>query len=189
MGLLNTRIHADDQAGQRLRVAEAIARRGSYISEYRFRRPDDGREIWLEERCSVEVDGDDRPIALSGVIMDVTKRKELEHAYQRRMAELADADRRKDDFLAMLAHELRNPLAPVRNAVHVMKLIGTTAWLFVQARDMTGCRWRELHEAHLIDDPLDVSLPAAALSRKEARSIAGWFWPPVTIGLSSKERG
>ena len=38
--------------------------------------------------------------------------------------ELAEADRRKDEFLAMLAHELRNPLAPIRNAVQVMRLLG-----------------------------------------------------------------
>ena len=41
-------------------------------------------------------------------------------------AEFRETDRRKDEFLAMLAHELRNPLAPIRNALHIMKQAGAT---------------------------------------------------------------
>src|SRR6185437_193968 len=52
---------------------------------------------------------------------DVTDRKRLEQTLQQRVADLAQADRRKNEFLALLAHELRNPLAPLRNAVHLLK--------------------------------------------------------------------
>ena len=49
-----------------------------------------------------------------GVNMDITERKRIEEA-------LGEADRRKDEFLATLAHELRNPLAPIRNAVELLR--------------------------------------------------------------------
>src|SRR5437899_3141409 len=53
---------------------------------------------------------------------EVTVRQRLEQELQRRAQELAEMDRRKDEFLAMLGHELRNPLAPLRNAVEIMRL-------------------------------------------------------------------
>ncbi len=52
---------------------------------------------------------------------DITVRKQLEAALRQRVEELAAADRSKDEFLALLAHELRNPLAPLRNAAHVLE--------------------------------------------------------------------
>ncbi|MEM5383267.1 ATP-binding protein [Paraburkholderia phymatum] len=84
-----------------------------------------------------------------GSLCDVTERADAE-------AKLKDADRRKDIFLATLAHELRNPLAPVRNAAH---LLGQSAgadpvkreWLRNVIERQTG------HLSHLIDDLLDVS--------------------------------
>ena len=82
------------------------------------------------------------------LIRDITKRREAQEA-------LKEADRRKDDFLAVLAHELRNPLAPIRNAVHVMKLIGPGDADLCQARDVID---RQVtHLARLVDDLLDVS--------------------------------
>lgn len=68
---------------------------------------------------------------------------------------LKDADQRKDDFLAMLAHELRNPLAPVRNAVEILKLGSPTEATVAQARDIIS---RQVtHMARLVDDLLDVA--------------------------------
>lgn len=74
----------------------------------------------------------------------------------RRQAEaLREADRRKDDFLAMLAHELRNPLAPVRNAVEILKLAGTGDEIVRNAREIIA---RQVtHMTRLIDDLLDVA--------------------------------
>jgi signal transduction histidine kinase len=64
-------------------------------------------------------------------------------------------DERKNQFLAMLAHELRNPLAPIRNAVHVLKLVSTPNPTMSQARDMID---RQVaHMARLVDDLLDMS--------------------------------
>ena len=68
---------------------------------------------------------------------------------------LRDAARRKDEFLALLAHELRNPLAPVRNAVKILGLKGTAAPELLCARDVIDRQVQ--HMSRLIDDLLDVS--------------------------------
>ena len=79
---------------------------------------------------------------------DITARKQTEEA-------LREADRQKNEFLAMLAHELRNPLAPMRNALHLMKMPGADGTMVYQARDMME---RQMHQlVRLVDDLLDVS--------------------------------
>ena len=65
-----------------------------------------------------------RPVAFATVSQDVTERKRLEDNLRRLAADLSDADRRKNEFLAMLAHELRNPLAPISNAARALRLGG-----------------------------------------------------------------
>ena len=86
--------------------------------------------------------------AVAGTTRDVTERKESEEA-------LRDADRKKDDFIALLAHELRNPLAPIRNGLQVMRLAEGDAAAVADARAMME---RQLgHMVRLIDDLLDVS--------------------------------
>ncbi len=92
-----------------------------------------------------------------------------------------EADRRKNEFLAMLAHELRNPLAPIRNAVHIMQSPDVPAATLTWARDVIS-RQAD-HMARLIDDLLDVSrivqgkvvvkperLPLAALVERSVES-------------------
>ena len=74
---------------------------------------------------------------------------------QRRAAELAEVDRRKDQFLAMLAHELRNPLAPMVNALEVMRLRQDQDP--VQQRARSAMERQVRHMAHLVNDLLDVS--------------------------------
>jgi CheY-like chemotaxis protein len=79
---------------------------------------------------------------------DITERRRMEDA-------LREQDRRKDEFLALLAHELRNPLAPLRNGLHVMRLAEDDPGTIAQAREMME---RQLaHMVRLIDDLLDVS--------------------------------
>lgn len=79
---------------------------------------------------------------------DITERKRAEEA-------LKEEARRKDEFLAMLAHELRNPLAPILNAVHLLRLIGPTEPRVEKARDLIN---RQVtHMVRLIDDLLDIS--------------------------------
>ena len=65
--------------------------------------------------------------ATSKILRDITERKLAHQMLQEQADVLRDADRRKDEFLATLAHELRNPLAPIRNGLQVLKLAGDNA--------------------------------------------------------------
>jgi PAS domain S-box-containing protein len=86
---------------------------------------------------------------------DLAHRAAIAIVNARLYAELREVDRLKDEFLAMLAHELRNPLAPIRNALHILKLSGANGEMVQQARDMAERQVQ--HMARLLDDLLDVS--------------------------------
>jgi PAS domain S-box-containing protein len=89
------------------------------------------------------------------VFRDITERHRMENELRQVAAALSAADRRKDEFLATLAHELRNPLAPIRTGLQVMRLAGADAGAIERARSMMG---RQLeHLVRLIDDLMDVS--------------------------------
>jgi PAS domain S-box-containing protein len=91
---------------------------------------------------------DPTAVMVGGMAIDITDRIEME-------ARLQTADRRKDEFLAMLAHELRNPLAPICNAVQLMRVLGSEDANVQRARDMIDRQVN--HLARLVDDLLDVS--------------------------------
>ncbi|MGF6182119.1 PAS domain S-box-containing protein [Massilia sp. UYP32] len=96
---------------------------------------------------------DSRKVAL--LFSDVSARKRSEEELRRLAADLAEADRRKTEFLATLAHELRNPLAPIRNGLSVMRLGGDNPAAVGKVREMME---RQVgHMVHLIDDLLDVA--------------------------------
>lgn len=86
---------------------------------------------------------------------DITARWRAETALRESEAQLKAADRRKDQFLAMLAHELRNPLAPIRNAVQILNRIGPAEARAAWALDVIERQAQ--HLTRLIDDLLDVS--------------------------------
>jgi PAS domain S-box-containing protein len=89
------------------------------------------------------------------MVEDVTERKRAEERLRASQEALQEADRRKDEFLAMLGHELRNPLAPIRNAVHVLRLFGPADEQQRWARDVIQRQAEQL--SRLVDDLLDVS--------------------------------
>jgi len=101
----------------------------------------------------------DRDRKLQGVVAsarDVTERSRLEKQMQNQAAELSDLHRRKDEFLAMLSHELRSPLAPIANAVQMLGMQkGTESLVQRQSRAIIERQMSQLQ--HLVDDLLEVS--------------------------------
>ena len=132
-------------------VTEAIdALRGGerYEQEYRVERPD-GSLRWVRERAFPVPDARGHTYRLAGIVTDITERKTNELL-------LREADRRKDQFLAMLAHELRNPLAPIRNAVEIMDPRNALSPETLDDARMIVSR-QVTHLSRLVDDLLDVS--------------------------------
>jgi PAS domain S-box-containing protein len=107
-----------------------------------------GRLIDISLTVSPIRDREGRIIGASKIARDITDRKRVDKA-------LAEANQRKDQFIALLAHELRNPLAPLRNGLQVLRLAGTDTNAVTQAREIMD---RQLsHMVRLIDDLLDIS--------------------------------
>jgi signal transduction histidine kinase len=89
------------------------------------------------------------------VAEDLAHRAGIAMENARLYGEVREADRRKDEFLAMLAHELRNPLAPIRNGLHIMKQAGTDTAVLGRVREMIERQVQ--HMTRMVDDLLDVS--------------------------------
>ncbi|HJZ91163.1 MAG TPA: CheR family methyltransferase [Gemmataceae bacterium] len=124
-----------------------LLRVGSWEGELTHHRKD-GSEIDVLCRWVFRAGEGDRPGAILVVSADITDRKRMEAA-------LRAADRQKNDFLAMLAHELRNPLAPVLNANQVLRLRGPADPATRQQRDLIDRQIGQMKR--LLDDLLDVA--------------------------------
>jgi PAS domain S-box-containing protein len=147
-------LHEDDREQARIQVERAIASRDPYDAEYRIIRRN-GEEVWVSAKGRAEYDLTGSPLGMFGVVQDITEKKQSEAELRQRAAELAEADTAKDNFIALLAHELRNPLAPVRTGLQVMRLAAGNATAVAKAQAMMD---RQLsHMVRLIDDLLDVS--------------------------------
>ncbi|MEO7294941.1 MAG: PAS domain S-box protein, partial [Candidatus Limnocylindria bacterium] len=147
-------VHPDDRERVRIAVEQAVADRNQYDVEYRLVRGD--QEVtWVSAKGSAHYGPAREPLGMLGVVQDITERKHLEQELRQRAVELAEADRKKDEFIALLAHELRNPLAPIRAGLQVMRLAPDDKSAVARARLTMD---RQLgHMVRLIDDLLDVS--------------------------------
>jgi PAS domain S-box-containing protein len=141
-----------------LRRSLAGERADDYRTEYRTL-GDDG-ERWIEGRGHVVRDEAGVPLRVMGFSVDITERKlaDAERARLLANAQAARADaesasRAKDDFLAMLGHELRNPLAPILTALELMRLDGGDTF----HRERSVIERQTDHLVRLVDDLLDVS--------------------------------
>jgi PAS domain S-box-containing protein len=141
------RVHPEDLPRVEAAAAEARERHTRYVLDHRVVRPD-GTIRWVSAIGDFHYDSRGTPVRMIGVLMDITDRKHAEEA-------LREADRQKNEFIAMLGHELRNPLAPIRNAVHVMRKLDTIEPKLKWARDVVD---RQVdHLVRLVNDLLDVS--------------------------------
>lgn len=142
-----SRIHPDDRERHDREMTRLLVAGTNYRMEYRVRHGS-GEWIHVEEVGQVIRGPADGALRLVGAIVDVTQRARAEAA-------LRDANRRKDEFLAILAHELRNPLAPIRNAAEVLRHVAPPDAIIATARDVIDRQVDQM--VRLIDDLLDVS--------------------------------
>jgi PAS domain S-box-containing protein len=142
-------IHPDDRALVRDRVGRTLETGCPYEAEYRLVTGPQAR--WVVARGVGERNAEGRVVRFPGAIVDITDLKRAEEA-------LREADRRKDRFLATLAHELRNPLAPVRAALHILEAAGDDPLAAESAAEARAVLGRQIgHMVRLIDDLLDVA--------------------------------
>jgi PAS domain S-box-containing protein len=133
----------------------SVLQKGHGEIEVRFRHFKTGAARWMAYKVLTLPGTDGRPVAFATVSQDVTERRRLEDDLRRVAEELSDADRRKNEFLAMLAHELRNPLAPISNAVRALSLGRRDETAVDSASEMLERQVGQI--IRLVDDLLDVS--------------------------------
>ncbi|WP_223962353.1 hybrid sensor histidine kinase/response regulator [Paraburkholderia sabiae] len=109
---------------------------------------DTGREFWMRVSAAPLSNDAGDVIGACCVVQDTTQLKQAERA-------LREADRRKDEFLATLAHELRNPMAPIRSGLEILRLTGSSS---KSAENIHGMLERQVNQmVRLVDDLLEVS--------------------------------
>ena len=148
--------HIVDEDRPRVQAAidEAIRTRSPFELEHRVVRPD-GTPGWTFSRAIPLFDDRGEIVEWLGAASDVTARREAQEELERQRRQLEAADRQKNEFLAMLAHELRNPLAPIRNAG---ELLSRGIVQDRQGRVALATVERQVkHLTRLVDDLLDIS--------------------------------
>jgi PAS domain S-box-containing protein len=124
-------------------------------SDDRWMRKKDGTRFWAAGITTARRDDAGRLVGYTKVMRDMTAQKRMQDELRQLAADLSEADRRKTEFLAMLAHELRNPLAPIRNAVQTLRL---TAGGEPTVATASALMERQVGQmVRLVDDLLDVS--------------------------------
>jgi PAS domain S-box-containing protein len=140
-------VHPDDIQGLNDAWAEALNLREQLTCEFRLRRKSDGMYRWFLTRATPVTNAQGVVVRWYGTSTDIHEIRSVRSA-------LEVADRKKDEFIAALAHELRNPLAPIRNAIGILKLSTTGSelpWAL-------GIMERQIAQMiHMIDDLMDVS--------------------------------
>lgn len=162
------RLPADDRDRVMAARRQHLKSGGAFAQEYRVLRADGEHCIWTDRGSAIR-DSLGRPTKWIGVTTDVTQQRQNEvqraellerermarSAAETAQAKMLEEDRRKNEFLAMLGHELRNPLGAITNAVQLFKLVEPHSEAFDQASHVL--ERQSDHMARLVDDLLDVS--------------------------------
>jgi PAS domain S-box-containing protein len=140
--------HPEDVSRNLLLFERLVATGEPFELEKRYVRPD-GTGLWCSVSASlIHATMRGQPDLVMAVVLDITERRRVEEA-------LRQSDRRKDEFLAMLAHELRNPLAPIASAAELLRLARTDAERVKRTNEVISRQVE--HITGLVDDLLDVS--------------------------------
>jgi len=149
------RLHPDDRERVEQRFLAAVSGGATeYASEYRIVAP--GGEVrWIRALAEIERGADGAPIRMVGAHLDVTDLKRVEAARAEQADRLLEADRRKDEFLAVLSHELRNPLSALTNALALLQRSDVPPQAPGAMMEIARRQVRQL--TRLVDDLLEVS--------------------------------
>jgi PAS domain S-box-containing protein len=140
-------VHPEDRPWLAKEIKRSLTNGGEIRSEFRLALQEQ-ESRWVKIQGKLLSNDPIAPMVIAGACLDITDRRRSEMA-------LRDADRRKDEFLATLAHELRNPLAPIRNGLRILELAEDDRELRQSTQEMMD---RQVgHMVRLIDDLLDVS--------------------------------
>lgn len=139
-------VHPEDREQVEKRFEEALAELKDWHFDCRVIWPD-GSVHWIAAHGTI-YHNDAKATKMSGIVLDVTEQRQVEEA-------LRQEGKRKDEFLAMLAHELRNPLAPISAAAQLLQIARLDEARVHHTSQIIGRQVR--HMTHLIDDLLDVS--------------------------------
>ena len=148
------RIHPDDLARAERERQQATAAGVPYQIEYRIVHPS-GEIRWMSSHGKAFCDERGVPMRMLGISIDITERKRMEEEIRQYVEALQETDRRKDEFIATLAHELRNPLAPIRSCIEVFRLCAPGDHDFEWGRNLI--EQQVAHMSRLVDDLLDIS--------------------------------
>ncbi|MGI4718146.1 MAG: hybrid sensor histidine kinase/response regulator [Janthinobacterium lividum] len=154
-------IHPDDLPLMRARWHDSFAGGAPFEVEHRMRHRS-GAWRWMLNRAEASLDDAGRPTRWMGTLTDIHDKKSGED-------ELRAQARRKDEFLAMLAHELRNPLAPISNAAQLLSMTALDPQRVRQSSDVIIRQVR--HMTSLVDDLLDVSRVTRGLVELERERV------------------
>ena len=147
MEMWRARLHPEDEEAVRQAFERAIRSKSNFTVEHRIIRGA-GDVVWVSAFGRYYYDEHGKPVRFTGMNLDITERK-------RAQEELRAADRRKDEFLAVLAHELRNPLAPLRDSLRIFERSPLSDPVLNTARKIMQRQTSQM--VRLIDDLLDVS--------------------------------
>jgi PAS domain S-box-containing protein len=145
----------EDQPRIMQELFAGVAQNGCGEAEVRFRHFRGGEPRWMAYKVITLRDATGAPVAYGTVSQDISERRRMEQSLRELAASLSDADRRKNVFLATLAHELRTPLAPLANSLELVKRSsGESATL---GRALGVMDRQVAHIVRLVDDLLDLS--------------------------------
>jgi PAS domain S-box-containing protein len=158
-------VHADDRDAYVAAYQDSLRKRAPFSATFRFRRHD-GEYRWMQSVGVARFSAAGELLGYTGCTYDI-------HDARMAAEALRDLDRRKDEFLATLAHELRNPLAPLVNMLEIMKRADGSPELLAHIRSVMARQLTSL--VRLVDDLLDLSrITRNQLElRKERVALAG----------------
>ncbi|WP_227967329.1 PAS domain-containing protein [Methylocystis sp. WRRC1] len=147
-----SRVHPEDRQRVDSEMQAALSGGGRLDFQCRIVRADDCETRWIASKGIVFFDADGHPFRAMGAVYDITELKKIEE-------ELLSVDRRKDEFLATLAHELRNPLGAISNSVNLLNILTseTSAAEEKKRASLARIERQVNHLKRIVDDLLEIT--------------------------------